>query len=77
MAETLIDINKRINRQVISPLLLLPILMTEDLKELSENQEMEREQTFTACGCYQSCGSNFSRNGSCSCYTSCGSNYSK
>lgn len=29
-----------------------------------------------SCSCYQSCGSNFSRNGECSCYTACGSNYS-
>lgn len=32
---------------------------------------------YSNCGCYSSCGSNYSRNGKCSCYTSCGSNYNK
>lgn len=32
---------------------------------------------YSTCGCYSSCGSNYSRNGKCSCYTSCGSNYNK
>lgn len=32
---------------------------------------------YSSCGCYSSCGSNYSRNGKCSCYSSCGSNYNK
>lgn len=32
---------------------------------------------YSTCGCYSSCGSNYSRNGKCSCYNSCGSNYNK
>ena len=32
---------------------------------------------YSSCGCYVSCGSEYSRNGKCSCYTSCGSNYSR
>lgn len=37
----------------------------------------KKNLNVNACSCYQSCGSNFSRNGKCSCYSSCGSNYSR
>lgn len=40
-------------------------------------QESVHQVEYSTCGCYSSCGSNYSRNGKCSCYTSCGSNYNK
>lgn len=40
-------------------------------------QDSVHQVEYSTCGCYSSCGSNYSRNGKCSCYTSCGSNYNK
>lgn len=40
-------------------------------------QDTMHQVEYSTCGCYSSCGSNYSRNGKCSCYTSCGSNYNK
>lgn len=40
-------------------------------------QDSMQQVEYSTCGCYSSCGSNYSRNGKCSCYNSCGSNYNK
>lgn len=40
-------------------------------------QDSMHQVEYSTCGCYSSCGSNYSRNGKCSCYNSCGSNYNK
>lgn len=40
-------------------------------------QDSVHQVEYSTCGCYSSCGSNYSRNGKCSSYTSCGSNYNK
>lgn len=40
-------------------------------------QDSMHQIEYSSCGCYSSCGSNYSRNGKCSCYSSCGSNYNK
>lgn len=49
------------------------------LKEVENNSsEVQFHQIeYSSCGCYHSCGSEYSKNGKCSCYTNCGSNYSK
>jgi|GEM_PF-3686129 len=36
-----------------------------------------KSNEIDACACSNSCGSNFSQNGSCGCSSSCGSNYSR
>lgn len=64
-----------VKHEELSPLEVLPIIAVMELTRMS-NDEKEFE-IVTDCSCYQSCGSNFSKNGKCSCYTSCGSNYSQ
>lgn len=67
-------ISELIEKQVQQPMQIRPVTFNSDLNAL----EVEFvDMNITACSCYQSCGSNFSRNGQCSCYTSCGSNYSR
>lgn len=56
------------------PMIIRPII----IKKGRPKKEYELEAfEVSACGCYQSCGSNFAGNGKCACYTSCGSNYSR
>lgn len=58
------------NLDKVSPLEFTGI--ANDVKEV-ELHQIE----YSSCGCYHSCGSDYSRNGKCGCYSSCGSNYSR
>lgn len=67
---------------LISELIEEQVQLPIQIRSISFNKEKDgvnielADVNIAACSCYQSCGSNFSRNGECSCYTSCGSNYS-
>lgn len=72
--EKSITIMALIEEQENMPIQIRPIIINLDgLHKETEQAGMN----VSACSCYQSCGSNFSRNGQCACYTSCGSNYSR
>lgn len=67
-------IQSLVENEMNSPMEVIPLQTVMGIIRFSSNEK--EFETVCDCSCYQSCGSNFSRNGKCSCYTSCGSNYS-
>ena len=68
-------IQSLVEHEELSPLEVLPIFAVIELTRMSNDEK--GFEIVSNCSCYQSCSSNFSKNGKCSCYTSCGSNYSQ
>lgn len=71
---TNVRIKEIMEKQIISPFTLIPIIMAEEISNYYDS--MLDGTTMHACSCSASCGSNFSKNGTCTCSSSCGSNYS-